>query len=282
VLSMLAKLGKKTCFIGKVGDDMFGHMLEKTVKDAGISTEGLKFSRSADTTLAFVRTLEGGDREFSFYRNPGADVMLEPADIDEALIQDSKIFHFGTLSMTDEPARSATLKALETAIASGAVISFDPNIREPLWKSMDDARVQTEYALTKCQILKISDNEITWLAQESDYDKGIKKIQEKYNIPLILLTMGADGSKAYQKDMTVMVPGFVNPNTIETTGAGDSFMGCTLNYVLEHGFREYSEDELTELLRFANGAASLVTTRKGALKSMPSGEEVETYISEKD
>ena len=278
VLSMLNRLGHKTNFIGKIGKDMFGDQLEAALKEVGIGTEGLMRDDEVHTTLAFVHTAPDGDREFSFYRNPGADMMLSENDVDAEQIKNSTIFHFGSLSMTDEVCRKATRKAIAIAEEAGILMSYDPNLREPLWKSMDLAKEQISYGLEHCNILKISDNEIQWLTGREDYDEGIAMVQEKYNIPLILLSHGNTGSRAYTKNCRVEVPSFIQENTIETTGAGDTFGACILHYVLEHGWKEYSEEELKEMLTFANAAASIVTTRKGALRVMPTKEEVEAML----
>lgn len=278
VLSMLNRLGHKTNFIGKIGKDMFGDQLEAALKEVGIGTEGLMRDDEVHTTLAFVHTAPDGDREFSFYRNPGADMMLSENDVDAEQIKNSTIFHFGSLSMTDEVCRKATRKAIAIAEEAGILMSYDPNLREPLWKSMDLAKEQISYGLEHCNILKISDNEIQWLTGREDYDEGIAMVQEKYNIPLILLSLGKTGSRAYTKNCRVEVPAFIQENTIETTGAGDTFGACILHYVLEHGWKEYSEEELKEMLTFANAAASIVTTRKGALRIMPTKEEVEAML----
>ncbi len=278
VLSMLNRLGHKTNFIGKIGKDMFGDQLEAALKEVGIGTEGLMRDDEVHTTLAFVHTAPDGDREFSFYRNPGADMMLSENDVDAEQIKNSTIFHFGSLSMTDEVCRKATRRAIAIAEEAGILMSYDPNLREPLWKSMDLAKEQISYGLEHCNILKISDNEIQWLTGREDYDEGIAMVQEKYNIPLILLSLGKTGSRAYTKNCRVEVPAFIQENTIETTGAGDTFGACILHYVLEHGWKEYSEEELKEMLTFANAAASIVTTRKGALRVMPTKEEVEAML----
>lgn len=278
VLSMLNRLGHKTNFIGKIGKDMFGDQLEAALKEVGIGTDGLMRDNEVHTTLAFVHTAPDGDREFSFYRNPGADMMLSEDDVDAEQIKNSTIFHFGSLSMTDEVCRKATRKAIAVAEEAGILMSYDPNLREPLWKSMDLAKEQISYGLEHCHILKISDNEIQWLTGEEDYDKGIAMVQEKYNIPLILLSLGKEGSRAYTPNYRVEVPAFIQKNTIETTGAGDTFGACILHYVLEHGWKEYTEAELKEMLTFANAAASIVTTRKGALRVMPTKEEVQAIL----
>ncbi len=279
VLAMLNKLGHQTAFMGKVGNDIFGRLLKKTLEELSIQTAYMQMDEDVRTTLAFVANDETGDRSFSFYRNPGADMMFTEEEVNEEAICSSRIFHFGTLSMTHEGVRKATKKALRIAKENGVLISFDPNLRESLWESLEDAKEQFAYGMGYCDVLKISDNEIQWFTGEEDYDKGIKILQDTYHIPLILLSLGKTGSRAYYKDLRVEVPAFVQKNTIETTGAGDTFFGSCLHFVLEKGLEDLTETDLTEMLRFANGAASLITTKKGALKVMPSKEEVETLIN---
>lgn len=274
VLAMLNKLGKKTAFIGKVGDDNFGHMLAKTVEESGTDVTNLLFDKKVGTTLAFVHTKEDGDREFSFYRNPGADMMLKKEEVMEDVIRGGKIFHFGTLSSTHPGVREATRHALEVAKDAGLLISFDPNLREPLWDSLEDARAEITYGLSKCDILKISDNEMEFMTGTDDYTKGVEILREKHDIPLIFVTLGKEGSRAYYKDLIVEVAPFLQEHTIETTGAGDTFEACALNYVLEHGLDGLTEADLKALLTFANAGASLITTKKGALRVMPEKEEV--------
>ena len=273
VLALLNKMGKKTAFIGKVGKDQFGTLLRETITEAGIDASNLVVDENVNTTLAFVHTFPDGDREFSFYRNPGADMMLTADEVNPEVVKDTKIFHFGTLSMTHDGVREATKKAVETAKENGCLVSFDPNLRPPLWSSLDLAKEQMEYGFGKCDILKISDNEIQFVSGKEDYDEGIAYLQETYNIPLILLTMGKDGSRAYYKGMRVERPGF-SVKAIETTGAGDTFCGSSLNYLVEHDFDNLTEEQLGEMLTFANAAAALVTTKKGAIKAMPVKEEV--------
>lgn len=278
VLSMLNRLVYQTAFLGKVGNDIFGRQLRSTVESAGINVEGLLTDEDVRTTLAFVETKPDGDRDFSFYRNPGADMMLREEEVRDDIIAAGKIFHFGTLSMTNEPVRSATKHAIAVAKENGALISFDPNIREPLWKDMEEAKEQTAYGLSVCDILKISDNEIQWFSGKEDYTEGIRMLQQTYQIPLILLSMGRDGSRAYYKNMLVEVPAFLQKNTIETTGAGDTFGACCLHYILQYGLMELTEQQLKDMLTFANAAASIITTRKGALRVMPSLEEIQNYF----
>lgn len=277
VLAILNKLGKKTAFLGKVGKDQFGETLKETLDEIGIDTVQLKMDEEVHTTLAFVHTFPDGDREFSFYRNPGADMMLTEDEVDENFISQAKIFHFGTLSMTHEGVRKATKKALKAAKEAGMTVSFDPNLRPPLWSSMDLAKEQMEYGFQYCDMLKISDNEIQFVSGKEDYDEGIQYLIEKYNIPLILLTMGKDGSRAYYKGKRVERPGFPQ-KAVDTTGAGDTFCGSSLNYILEHGIDNLTEEQLGEMLTFANAAAALITTKKGAIRSMPEKEDVLNLI----
>lgn len=278
VLAMLAGLGKKTAFIGKVGDDMFGRQLSEALQEVGIDIRNLVVDKEAHTTLAFVHTFPDGDRDFSFYRDPGADMLLTKEEVQEDLIRNSAIFHFGTLSSTHEGVREATRYALDVAKKAGCIITFDPNLRPPLWKSLEDARREIEYGLARCDVLKISDNEVEFLYNTTDYDEGARLLKEQYNIPLILITLGKDGSRAYYKGMKVSAKPFIQENTIETTGAGDTFCGSILNYVLEHGLEDLKQEDLIEMLTFANAAASLITTRKGALRVMPSPAEVELFL----
>ena len=277
MLALLNKMGKKTAFLGKVGKDQFGTLLRATLEDVGINTSNLLTDEQVNTTLAFVHTFPDGDREFSLYRNPGADMMLTAEEVDEEFLAKTRLFHFGTLSMTHEGVRKATKKALKAAKDKGLLISFDPNLRPPLWSSLELAKEQMEYGFGFCDILKISDNEIQFVSGKEDYDEGIRYHQETYQIPLILLTMGKDGSRAYYKGMRVERAGF-QCRTIETTGAGDTFCGSSLNYILEHDFENLTEEQLGEMLTFANAAAAIVTTRKGAIRAMPEKVEVENLI----
>lgn len=278
VLAILQKLGKKTAFIGKVGADQFGKQLRETIEEAGIDSSYLLADKEIPTTLAFVHTFPDGDRSFSFYRKPGADMMLSEDEISEEMVNNAKVFHFGTLSMTDERVRKATIKAIELAKKNGAIISLDPNLREPLWDSLDNAKEQMLCAVSKCDVLKISDNEIQFLTGLEDYDEGIAKLRSMYNIPLVCLTMGKDGSRAYYKDLRVEVKGFKQEHVVDTTGAGDTFCGSVLNYICDNGLDNLDEDKLTKMLTYANAAASLVTLKKGALRSMPDRSEIEALL----
>ena len=280
VLSMLKKLGHACAFIGKLGDDMFGKMLRETAEDVGIDTRALILDPAAHTTLAFVHTAENGDRDFSFYRDPGADMLLREDDIPEELIRSARIFHFGTLSMTHEGVRAATKKAVAIAKDAGALISFDPNLRPPLWASLDEAKAQIAWGLSQCDILKIADNELEFMTGETDFEAGAAILRREYpNIKVLNVTAGADGSYSFHEGKTVFVDSFRLGGTIETTGAGDTFCACVLHYVLQNGAVGLSEDQLRDMLRYANAAAYLVTTKKGAIRSMPEPEDVETILA---
>lgn len=274
VLAMLQKLGRKTAFIGKVGQDGFGLQLEKALKETGISTDGLCFDKEVHTTLAVVQKKEDGDRDFSFYRKPGADMMLCAEEVNEDLIRNAAIFHYGSLSLTDEPVRTATVSAIEEAEKAGVLLSFDPNLRKPLWESDELAKEQIRYGLGHCHVLKISDDELVWLTGEQDYEKAIQQLRSEFPIPLILLSMGKNGSRAYCGEETAEAPAFLSENTIETTGAGDTFMGCMLHQILEKGYQNLSTRDMEEMLIFANAAASIITTRRGALRVMPEEKEI--------
>lgn len=290
VLSMLAGLGDRTAFIGKVGEDGFGRQLSDAVKEQGIDVGGLVFDDSVHTTLALVHRLENGDRDFSFYRKPGADMCLTEAELFEDMIRNTRLFHFGSLSMTDEPVRSATMRAILLAKESGALVSFDPNLRIPLWDSLELAKEQIAAGMAQCDLMKISDNEIQWFTGKEDFDEGAAVILgQNPGLRLLLVSLGSDGSLAFyrkeqgadmEQTIRVMVPAFLQEGTIETTGAGDTFMGSMLHYVLRYGLEGLDAEKLTEALTFANAAASIITTRKGALRVMPKSDEVEAFLRE--
>ena len=280
VLAMLQKLGRRTAFVGKVGRDMFGRQLRDAAASAGICMDFLREDAQVHTTLAFVKTFPNGDRDFSFYRDPGADMMLRAEELPLSALEDTKIFHFGTLSMTHPDVRFATRKAVTVAKNAGALISFDPNLRPPLWYDLQEAREQIAWGLSRCDILKIADNELEFMTGEKDFDRGAGKLQKDYpNIRVLNVTAGAEGSYGYYGDKRVFVPAFRLGGTIETTGAGDTFCACVLNWALEHGIERLNEKQLSDMLRFANAAAYLVTTKKGAIRSMPVREQIEEILA---
>ena len=279
VLAMLKKLGRQCAFVGKVGDDLLGRQLRDVVAAAGVDVSHLMIDPEHRTTLAFVKTLKGGDREFSFFRNPGADMMLTQEEIPETTVSNCRVFHYGTLSMTHEGVRKATRKAVECAQDGGALLSFDPNLRPPLWGSMEEAREQMAYGFAHCNILKIADNELHFYTGETDPDRGAAMLQRRYScIKLVNVTMGAQGSYSYYKGTRAFRPATDFGGTIETTGAGDTFCACVIDYVLNHGLDGLTQEQLEEMLTFANTAAYIVTTKKGAIRSMPERNQIEELV----
>ena len=233
VLAMLNKLGKKTSFLGVVGKDQFGTALRGALEEQGIDTSHLYEDEEVHTTLAFVHTFEDGDRDFAFYRNPGADMMLREEQIEEEYIKSARAFHYGTLSMTHEGVRKATCKAIDIAKEAGLIISFDPNLRPPLWNSMEEAKEQIAYGLSKCDLLKISEEELEFMTGTKDVKEGAHMLLKQYpGIKVMNVTMGKEGSISFHEGKEVFQAPFLQENTIETTGAGDTFGACALNYVL--------------------------------------------------
>ncbi len=282
VLAMLAKLGHSVSFVGKVGDDMFGKMLQSKISSLGIGTENLVFSKKYKTTLAFVHTSNDGDRSFSFYRNQGADSMLEKSEIKSELISAAKIFHFGTLSMTNEICFDATKAALEFAKNSSVLRSFDPNLRLALWENENQAKEKILFGLSECEILKIASEELEFISGKKNISDGVNWLRSKFSIPLITVTKGKDGSEAFYSDgknsLHETAETFSNVKTIDTTGAGDTFCACVLHEILCNGYENFSSERLQKMLVFANAASSLITTKKGSLSVMPSHAEIEQLV----
>jgi len=280
VLAMLRKLGRRCAFLGKVGADAFGDVLEDTLRSAGIDSRGLRRDRAIHTTLAIVHTFDNGDRDFSFYRKPGADINLTADELDTEVLRSCRIFHFGSLSLTNEPVRTATRKAISLARENGALISYDPNLRPPLWESDEQAREQIAWGLAQCDVLKISDNEVEFMCGTADFDEGAAMLLTQYpNIRLMNITAGAAGSYSYCGDLKAFEAGCRLGGVIETTGAGDTFCASALSYVLDHGADGLTEAQLHEMLRFANAAAYLVTTKRGAIRSMPDPTEIDAVLA---
>ena len=278
-LAALSKYGCRTAMIGKVGEDAFGRLLLETLKEAGIETGGVIADPAVFTTLAFVSLDASGNRDFSFARKPGADTCLRPDEIDESLIADSRVFHFGTLSLTDEPAASATRKAVELAKKHGLTISLDPNLRKPLWKTEDDAKAAIEWSLRQADIVKISDEEIAWLWGISP-EEGARRLLNEYGVSLVYATLGPKGCHAANAfhHVTVGSPSGIRP--IDTTGAGDIFGGSAMSRFLRCGKRpcDLTEEELGRIVSFACTAASLSTQKHGGITSVPSLKEVEQRL----
>jgi len=274
-LAALAKFGRKTALLGKVGTDKFGRLLMETLKTAGIETCGLVAADDVFTTLAFVTLDETGDREFSFARKPGADTCLRFDEIDLSLIDRAKAFHFGTLSLTDEPARSATVRAVEYARAQGKLITYDPNLRKPLWKDLETAKEQMLWGLAHADVVKISDEEVGFLFDMKP-EEGAKYILEHYGVKLVFVTCGADGCYFSNGMACGHVPGLAGIRVVDTTGAGDIFGGSVVHKLLESGRKpeEMTADELFAAVRFACVSAGLSTTRPGGISSVPEYEDV--------
>jgi fructokinase len=273
------KLGAKTAFIGKIGDDLLSSELKETLKRHGVNTSGLVESAEYNTPLAFVQLDKNGDRSFTFYRNNSADCNITNDDIDLKIIQDSKIFHFGSLTMTDQPSRSATLYAAKVAHDRGLTVSFDPNIRSSLWRSKEEMIETIKSALQFCDILKISDYELSLITNSKNIKSGMQLLQEQYGIKLIFTTLGADGCEWYYNGYCGKMPSY-DVKTIDTTGAGDSFIAAILYKIscLNNGLESLCQNELTEIARFASAASSLTTTISGAIPSLPAFNQVEDLI----
>ena len=275
VLAMLAKLGKKTAFIGKVGDDFFGRMLSETIKEVGIDDRNLVYDDKIHTTLALVHTFPDGDRDFSFYRNPGADMMLQKEEVDMELAADTKIFHFGTLSMTHEGVRAATMAAVAEAKQKGALISFDPNLRPPLWKDLAEAKEQLLWGLGQADVVKISEEEVRFLFG-LEPEVGAEHICHTFPVKLVFVTCGADGCYFKNSRAAGREPALPGLRIADTTGAGDIFGGSAVWKLLRYGVspEELGEDELRDIVSFACAAAGLSATRPGGISSIPEYDEV--------
>ena len=280
VLAALAKLGKNTAFIGKVGEDSFGYLLKDVLERCSISVEGLGFSKDVRTTLAFVSLSDNGDRSFAFYRNPGADMMLNETEINYDIIEKTKVFHFGSVSMTNEPSKTATLKAASSAKEKGGIVSYDPNLRILLWKNAEEARENILKGMIYADILKISDEELEFITGIRDLERGTEYLRDKYNITLIFVTLGSEGCFYRAGEITGKSQGY-KVNVVDTTGAGDSFLGAAIYKILElkKSLKELTESELMEVVGFANAVGALVTTKKGAISIMPDIEEIESFMT---
>ena len=273
-LAAVNACGKKTALLGKVGDDPFGHLLLGTLRRAGIETRGVVLDPAVFTTLAFVTLDERGERSFSFARKPGADTRLSWEEVDTSLIDQTKAFHFGTLSLTDEPARTATQKSIAYAKARGKLICCDPNLREPLWSDGSSAREQMLWSLHQADVVKISDNEADFL-WGCGPEEGADRLLKEYGVSLAMVTLGPEGCLLKTADAVFRAPGpKVHP--VDTTGAGDIFGGSALARLLELNkpIAALTEDDLAYIGRYAVTAASLSTERPGGIPSIPDKETV--------
>ena len=274
-LAALAKYGKRTALLGKVGTDKFGRLLKGTLEGAGIETRGLVSADDVFTTLAFVTLDASGDREFSFSRKPGADTCIRFEELDLSLIDEARAFHFGTLSLTDEPARSTTQQAVAYAKAHGKLITYDPNLRKPLWKDLDEAKEQMLWGLRHADVVKISDEEVEFLFGLNPQD-GAAHILKEFGVKLVFVTCGPDGCFFKNARACGQVPGMSGIKTVDTTGAGDIFGGSAVYRLLETGKapEALEEKELREIVSFACTAAGLSTTKHGGIQSVPDIDDV--------
>lgn len=274
LLAAVAKLGGKAAFIGKVGDDMHGNLLKDVLEKAGIETRGMLLDTNVFTTLAFVSLAPSGERSFSFARKPGADTCLLESEVDFDLIENSHIFHIGSLSLTDEPARSATFTALEFAKKNGITVSYDPNYRAPLWKDEQTAINGMRSVLGYTDIIKISDEEITLLTDMHTPEDAAKVLLDK-GVSCVIVTLGKDGAYAATQGFAARFP-CPDGKVVDTTGAGDSFMGGFLYKMAQNKKRpsELTANDITEYATFANKVATICVGRRGAINAMPTLDEV--------
>ena len=279
VLAMLSNLQKRTAFIGKVGDDFLGHALQQRIVRMGISTEGLSKDKKRNTTLAFLNDSKTYPHQYLFYRNRTADMNLDEGDVDADMLSRTRIFHFGSLSFTHKRCRKATRKAIKAAKSKHRLISFDPNYRPVLWPGEEEARKWMLYGCSVCDILKVEASELAFITQQTTIQNGVDFLQKHYSISLILVTSGEAGSQAFMGNRKVYQEAFLTNRTIDTTGAGDTFLGYCLAYILEQGM-ELSDHQLQEMLFRANAGTSLEATRKGAIRDMPTHAELEDYLKQ--
>jgi fructokinase len=278
-LAALAKYGAQAALLGKVGNDAFGHLLVQTLQNAGIEIKGLIVDNNVFTTLAFVTLDETGDREFSFARKPGADTCISFEELDLNMIDNAKVFHFGTLSLTNEPARTATQKAVAYAKAKDKLITYDPNLRKPLWKDLEEAKEQLIWGLGQADVVKISDEEVEFLFGLGVED-GAKHILDTYGVKLVFVTCGADGCFFKNAVAQGHVPSLTNIKVVDTTGAGDIFGGSAVWKILQHGKapETLTAEELKDIVSFACTAAGLSTTKAGGISSVPDMEQVKKVL----
>lgn len=279
-LAALTKFGGKTAMLGKIGKDAFGKLLTGTLQQAGIETKGLIATDDVFTTLAFVTLDEQGDREFSFSRKPGADTCISFEELDMSLIDEAKVFHFGTLSLTDEPARSATYQAVAYAKRQGKIISYDPNLRKPLWQSLEEAKQQILWGLAQADVVKISDEEVAFLFGLTP-EAGARKILNEYGVKLVFVTCGADGCFFKNAVAEGKVPGISGVKVIDTTGAGDIFGGSAVWKLLQIGapVETLNEQQLRDVVSFACTSAGLSTTKAGGISSVPDLNTVLSFLT---
>ena len=279
VVTALSRLGASTAFISKVGGDRFGSLLHQRLLDEGIDVSEVSFTDEASTTVAFVHLDDQGDRSFSFFRKPGADTLLNSEDISLERIQQCKVLHFGSVSLTHQPARSATQTAVIQAKEAGVLLSFDPNLRMSLWESEEEAKQQILWGIHQADILKISEEELFFICNTHDIEKASLKLQHQFDIPLIVVTLAEKGCYYRLSHLEGYIEGF-QVDTMDTTGAGDAFLGCLLYHILksDSALEHVTTQQMISMLTFANAGGALVTARKGALEAMPTLDEIEQFM----
>ncbi|KAL7085920.1 hypothetical protein ACP275_14G307200 [Erythranthe tilingii] len=274
----VTRLGGNAAFVGKLGDDEFGQMLAGILKENGVSAEGVNFDKDARTALAFVTLRADGEREFMFYRNPSADMLLTPDELNLDLIRSAKVFHYGSISLIVEPCRSAHLKAMEVAKAAGALLSYDPNLRLPLWSSAEEARKQILSIWNQAEVIKVSDEELQFLTQNDNVDDESAMSLWHDNLKLLLVTLGDKGCRYYTKNFRGAVDAY-RVKTVDTTGAGDSFVGALLYKIVDDQAIIEDESRLKEVLKYACACGAITTTKKGAIPALPTPSQVLTVLN---
>ncbi|KEH42831.1 putative fructokinase [Medicago truncatula] len=278
VACAVSKLGGNAAFIGKVGDDEFGRMLADILKKNGVNTDGVLFDTEARTALAFVTLRKDGEREFMFYRNPSADMLLKESELKMDMIKSTKIFHYGSISLISEPCRSAHMAAMKAAREGGALLSYDPNVRLPLWPSADAARSGIKSIWNEADFIKVSDDEVQFLTQKDPENEEVVMSLWHDKLKLLIITDGEKGCRYVTKNFKGRVSGF-SVKAIDTTGAGDSFVGALLRDVARDTSIFEDEPKLRETLTFANACGAMCTTQKGAIPALPTAEEAQKFIS---
>ncbi|EYU36729.1 hypothetical protein ABFS82_14G294200 [Erythranthe guttata] len=274
----VTRLGGNAAFVGKLGDDEFGQMLAGILRENGVSADGVNFDKDARTALAFVTLRADGEREFMFYRNPSADMLLTPDELNLDLIRSAKVFHYGSISLIVEPCRSAHLKAMEVAKAAGALLSYDPNLRLPLWSSAEEARKQILSIWNQAEVIKVSDEELQFLTQNDNIDDESAMSLWHDNLKLLLVTLGDKGCRYYTKNFRGAVDAY-RVKTVDTTGAGDSFVGALLYKIVDDQAIIEDESRLKEVLKYACACGAITTTKKGAIPALPTPSQVLTVLN---
>lgn len=279
VAAAVAKLGGNSCFIGKLGEDAFGDFLVETLQEVGVETIHIKRTEDASTALAFVSLKEDGEREFSFYRNPSADMLLDESEIDLQWFKEGDILHFCSVSLVDAPVKKAHVRAIEAIKESGGLVCFDPNIRLPLWKDHARYKSTIKEFMKSADILKISEDELEFITDVTEEKKAIEWILATFSVKLLLITQGGNGVSAYFNQKEVYSRGF-KVEVADTTGAGDSFIGSFLHQIAKNNIdiNNVSTEIIQEALTFSNAVAALTTTKKGAISALPDLEAVNEFL----